>query len=149
MRNKPRLLAWACYAVLVCVVVSADNAQAQTVCIPPSQADSLDLYLVDKVSAYTEPIDASYEESRVALKLPVVARTQLQVITQETTCKRLRDAYAAKVAGVGSGLSGRVLALKVGTVYVVLDPSYRDNPSFGGYTHMVIDSKYNVLTVFQ
>ena len=62
--------------------------------------------------------------------------------------QRVRDAYQAKVAGIGGGLSGRVLVLKLNNVDVALDPPYAQNPAMAAFTHMTMDSRFKVLATW-
>jgi hypothetical protein len=121
-------------------------------CIGIAEQDSLGVYLINRVAAFTATTDSAFNADRIIFKLPIVPASQLSLVTQEAVCSKAAAAYASAVSGQGSGLSGRALVVKVGTSatapYVVLDPFFAYDASHQSYVHIVLDSKFNVLSRF-
>ena len=71
------------------------------------------------------------------------------LISQETTCKKARDAYQQTLVGSGGGaFSGRVSVLQVGTAYAVLDPGFKYDPASPNWVIVIMDSRFKKLSLF-
>lgn len=136
-----RSLLTALALALIASLSSAPALRAQS-CISIAEFDSTGAYLLGKVRTLTAPRDTVYDAARRALGLPLVAAANVTLVTQSSICSKAAAAYAAKIAGAGGGLTGRVLVVKAGTMYVVLDPNYYLLASNKQYRHMVMDSKF-------
>ena len=139
--------------VAVCSLVALTAASplrlpAQSPCIGVAEFVSLGMYLLRKTATMTAPSDSGYDKARQAMGLPRVAARDLAVVTDSATCRRAAAAYAARAGSKGGGLSGRVLVVKAGTSYVVLDPDYYLLASNRQYTHMVMTSHFKVGVMF-
>lgn len=143
-----KLIYLAAWSFLALTAVVPSRLQAQSPCIGVAEFDSLGAYLLRKVATYTEPNHAAYDNARKDMGLPLAAANTLTVVTNSATCQKAAAAYAAKVSGIGGGLSGRVLVVKAGTTYVVLDPNYYRLASNKQYAHMVMTSKFKVGVIF-
>jgi len=142
----PRLV----YAFLVTLfVASLGNARSisgQSICRP---ADANSATLIAYLGRFSSATSGGDSASRVALKLPVVPADQLALVTQEATCRKGLTAFEDAVAAQGgSGLSGRVYVVKIGTVYAVLDPDYHWGPDPGYWNVVIVDSKFKRLSAF-
>lgn len=91
-----------------------DRANAQSPCRPgDSRSATLIQWLGMKSSATTGPELAD----RTILKLPLVPANQLSLVTQDVSCRKAKTTYeAAANASGGTGLTGQLWVVKVGTV---------------------------------
>lgn len=93
------------------------------------------------VRQYTSPADASYEESRVALGYPLVPASQVTLVTREQDCKKARDVYRANTPQ-GGGWANRVVVVKAGSTFTVIDPGYTFNPAEPRLLYALLDSRF-------
>jgi hypothetical protein len=98
--------------------------------------------LIKWLEAYTSATSGDYLASRNVLKLPLAPANQLELVTHEATCKKARPIYeaAANTQG-GTGLSGRLYVVKVGTAFAVVDPDYHWGPDAGWWKVVTMDSR--------
>jgi hypothetical protein len=89
-------------------------------------------------------LQAGYQ--RRDLKIPVVDTSTIELVTQTQTCNKVLTAFLTTLpAGYPTPLPTSVYVVKVGAVYVAMDP-----PPAGlrGYVYAVIDSKFKVLAKY-
>jgi hypothetical protein len=93
------------------------------------------------------PSDALVRDS---LRLGAVSSpSEVVMVTQESVCKKARDAYQADLVGLGgSAFSGRVYVVKSGTTYAVLDPDFHYQGRTDNWIIMVMDARYRKLSLF-
>jgi hypothetical protein len=129
--------------VLACLV-RAEVAAAQSVC---RAADTRSALLIKWLGTYSSATSGGLLETRNALKLPLTPANQLELATQEGTCKKVKPTYeAAANAEGGTGLSGRLYVVKVGTVFVAVDPDYHWGADPGWWKVVTMDSRYRKLS---
>ena len=136
-------------AILTATLVLLSSA------LVPIRADAAVCRAADSVSAdqifslrrYAGATTGGNRVVRVSLHLPFT--TSLSLITSESVCKKANAAYQAVRAGRGSGLSGRVYVVQVGTVYAVLDPEYQWGTVPGVWTVIIFDSRWRKLSTYQ
>lgn len=76
------------------------------------------------------------ESLRDSLALPLIAESAVELVTNSSTCDSLRTAYWQAVAGDGDlPAPTRVVAVKMGTYWLVMDP---DAPPIGHFRSAVI-----------
>jgi hypothetical protein len=70
------------------------------------------------------------------------------LVTSESVCQKARDAYQAFFANRGgTGFTGRVYVIKIGTTYAALDPGYNyGDPTV--WTVEILDSRYRHLSIY-
>ena len=121
-------------------------------CIPLAEEDSIGVYLLSRVATFSVRPDSAFNQDRILYQLPLVRTDQIALVTNEKICSRAAAAYAAALAGQGSGLTGRVLVAQVGAGatgrYVVLDPYFAPDPTHRSYVHLVMDFQFRVLHRF-
>ena len=79
---------------------------------------------------------------RDSLRLPLAPASQVVLVTNESTCRKANTAYQTAVNGSGgTGLSGQVYVVQVGTAYAVLDPNYNAGQP-GAWSVVVLDSRF-------
>ncbi len=132
-------------SVLVAALCRPVPGWSQGVC---RAADSTSAELIAEVARYSAATHAGDIAVRDSLRLPAVPANQVVLVTQDPVCKKANVAYQADRAITGgSGFSGRVYVVKIGTTYAVLDPSF----SYGrpdNWTVVIMDSRYRTLSVF-
>ncbi|MFL5578719.1 MAG: hypothetical protein ACJ79S_22415 [Gemmatimonadaceae bacterium] len=126
------------------------GAQKTSACRP---ADATSAQLIASVSRYMQvppnSTVAPYVAARDSLRLLPVSPSALTVVTDIRVCQKLADAYAAKLNGAGSGLSGSVYVVQAGpSRYVVLDPFYQYAPPAHVPVYMVFTDRYAWLSTF-
>lgn len=128
------------------------RAQQTSTCISIGEEDSIGVYLLSRLATFAVSPDSEYNASRILYQLPLVSPGQISLVTDVKICSKAAAAYAAALTGKGSGLSGRVLVVRVGTGgalrYVVLDPYFAYDSTRKSYVHLVMDSKFNRLHTF-
>jgi hypothetical protein len=121
-----------------------DRVDAQSACRPGDQRSALLIdWLGRKSSAATggDLLDRNY------LKLPLVPASQLSLVTQDATCRNANTTYeAAANASVGTGLSGKLWVVEVGTAFAVVDPGYHWGPDPGWWKVVTMDSTFKQLS---
>jgi hypothetical protein len=87
-----------------------------------------------------------------SLRLPFVPANELKLVADERTCRKANQAYQAELQNTGgSGFSGRVYVVRVGTSYAVLDPALRYGAEYGApdfWTVLITDSNFKPLAIF-
>ncbi len=143
----PRILSAAFFLALAAVACSASTGSAQ-VC-RGAQADSMHIYIVERAKEYALATDEYFMAARDSLRILPVAEKDIVLETKETVCKNAQTAYRNRVGGAGTGWTGRVFVVRMGpSRYLVWDPGYRYSPVHPTYTHMVLSSRYEVLSIF-
>lgn len=135
------------FALLGATMARPAPLPAQTVCRP---ADSLGSRFLAHVARHSAPSNATDATVRDSLHLGAVSsRTEVVIVTQESVCKKARDAYQASLGGAGgSPFSGRVYVVKSGTTYAVLDPDFHYQNRTDNWIIMVMDARYRKLSLF-
>jgi hypothetical protein len=129
---------------LAFALVQAREGQAQSVC---RTADANTALLISFLGRYSSATAGDDPASRDLLKLPSAPVSQLSVVTQDATCRKAKATYeAVATAEGGTGLSGRVYVIKIGTVFAVVDPSYHWGPDPGWWKVVTMDSKFKKLS---
>jgi hypothetical protein len=87
--------------------------------------------------------DSSAIISRTNLKIPQVAASKVSFVTDSRLCQQAVNAYSAAAGIPATGRS--VYLVKVGTIYVIKDPTF-----FAGewWYSMTADSKFKILVKF-
>ena len=129
---------------LVVAGVSARSISGQPVCLP---ADSTSAILVQHLANYASATDAPAAAMRNSLGIPHTPANEVTLVSQESVCKKARDAYAVDRAGKGvGGSSGRVYVIAVGNTYAIVDPAYHyARPT--DWTILIVDSKFRRLSL--
>jgi hypothetical protein len=125
--------------VLVLFVVVTGKPQAQT-CRPSDKGAQATLAWARAIATGT---DSASQETRSTLKIPATTVSKVVLVTDAYTCAQAVQSLAAVI---GASASNRAVYLvKVGTRYVVKDPSVQIN---GSWLSMVMDSKFVILSRF-
>jgi hypothetical protein len=122
------------------VVITQVQLRGQSVCRP---ADSTSAILVAHLANYASATSGGEKTVRDSLHLPLTQASQVKLVTQETVCKKARDAYAADRAGKGvGGSSGRVYVVAIGNNgYAIVDPAY-NYASPMDWTILIVDKRF-------
>ena len=125
---------------LLGAIARAASAQTVSPCRPLDDGGQATL---DWVRSTATGTDSSAITSRANLKIPQVAASKVSYVTDSRICQQAVSAYAA-AAGVPA--AGRaVYLIKVGTVYVIKDPTV----FMGEWWYSVTaDSKFKILARF-
>lgn len=130
---------WLAASIASLVAVAASAARAHAQCRgPDSTAKRM-------VAIYTNildraAVDSATRQQLTKMNLPQPPAT-VTLVSDKTVCRKAEQVYTAALRGNGNTPSGAVYVLKIGTSYVVRDPSQR-----GGqwYVEMVLDSQYRI-----
>lgn len=130
--------------VTALALARVELVDAQSTCRPADENSALLIKWLAMKSSATTDADVA---DRTFLKLPQVAANRLSLMTQDATCIKAKATYevAANAEG-GTGLSGKLWVVKVGTVLAVVDPGYHWGPEPGWWKVVIMDSKYNKLS---
>ena len=129
---------------LVLATSLAVHASAQSVCRPADQASA---DLIEEMGRYSSASGGDAAVMRDSLRLPSVPRSQVVLVTNESTCKKARTTYETSLSTPGFTFSGRLYVVKIGTVYAVLDPTF----NIGDSTNWIVqiqDSRYRQLSLY-
>jgi hypothetical protein len=116
------------YAAVLGALGSFSAANAQETCRPP---DATSTALLSELSKRNRP------ELRTA---------DIELISDESLCRRAAQAYQAALPANSRGLSGQVHLVRLGKGFAVLDPAYY-GPRPGVWTVVLLDSRMRVLGV--
>ena len=116
------------------------DARAQT-CVTLAEHDSLAAGVLSMVRSYTAPADSGAEAYRVSLGYPLVNANQVTLVTKEQDCKKARDAFRAATTQ-GSGWTDRVVVVKAGQTYTVIDPGYVYNSEAPRLVYVLLDNQF-------
>ena len=127
-------------AVLFGSCIPAANAQTASPCRPLDGGGQATLNWVRTTATSS---DSSAIISRTNLKIPQVAASKVSYVTDTRLCQQAVNAYSAAAGVLATGRS--VYLVKVGTVYVIKDPTV-----FAGewWCSMTADSKFKILVKF-
>ena len=81
-----------------------------------------------------------YAETREVYRLPAVAASEVVLVSNDSTCRVAAAAYNREVEG--SNPDRAVFVVRVGTVYIVVDPTYHTG-EFGAY--MIFNAAFDQL----
>jgi isocitrate dehydrogenase len=99
------------------------------------------------IGRYSSATSGDNKIVRDSLHLALVPANQLQVVTQETTCKKANTAFQSFFANTGNNsFSGKVYVVQVGTAYGVVDPSYRSQANDLVGPILFLDSRFKPLS---
>ena len=115
-------------ATVIAFIAVSGRAAAQSPCRTP---DWLGTRIVEQLTTFVTATSADYAIVRDSLRLPAAAANEVEVVGTDSLCAVAAAAYAADRRGVGAGLSGRVLVVKIKTAYVVFDPEFDNYPVAG------------------
>lgn len=133
--------------ILTALLCTASRlTSAQSSCVGASEFGNLAQDVLARVQELVAPVDADDERNRVAYGYPLVPRNQVSIVTQSATCAKAFAAYQTATSG-GAGYSGRVVVVKAGTTYTVVDPGYYWNPSSKAYHWVLMDSKFKTISL--
>ena len=143
------------YTILGIIVISlSGEASAQITptqpaspCITGIEFDTLATKVIQVVKQYTAPADSADDAYRIGLGYALVAANQLSIVTQSTVCTKAEAAYRTATSG-GQGNTGRVVVVKAGETYTVLDPGHYWSHADPRYRYVLMNNKYQVITVF-
>lgn len=121
---------------LAAVPVSAQQASK---CAPP---DDVSRYMLNKLKSLMQATSGSRALSRERARIPVVDTATITLVTDKTTCSKAEQAYTTALSGNTSTPSGKVHVVRVGTVFVVVDPGRKGG---GYYAELVMDNRFRVL----
>jgi hypothetical protein len=142
MRKMIRLAATMVQAGLLFGLTITPEALAQAVspCRPLDDGGQATLNWVRTTATST---DSSAIRSRTNLKIPKVAASKVSYVTDTRLCQQAVNAYSAAAGVPATGRS--VYLVKVGTVYVIKDPT-----KLAGewWYSMTADSKFRILVKF-
>ena len=139
MHPRRRLLAVA--TAMLCVPI---QLAAQTYCRP---ADLQTTTMISDIARWSSAASGDDKIVRDSLRLPLVPKNQLQVVTQEATCKKANSALQSAFANTGNNtFSGKVYVIQVGTVYGVVDPSYKARAADLVGPILFLDSRFKPLS---
>jgi hypothetical protein len=88
------------------LLVFPPAAGAQTVC---RQADTLSAKMIGELARYSSTTDRHDAVVRDSLRLPSVPANQVQLVTQESVCKKANAAYQASNSSYGTGFRERCM----------------------------------------
>jgi hypothetical protein len=108
-------------AAVLLVGLSTAVGEAQT-CVQMAEFDSMAAGVIRMVRSYTTPADSAYNAYRIGLGYPLVAASQVTLVSKEQDCKKARDEFNAKLP-TGTGRTNRVVVVKAGSTYTVIDPA--------------------------
>lgn len=126
------------------MLVAATEARAQT-CVGLAESDSLAVGVLAMVRSYTAPADSAAEADRVFLGYPLVNANQVTLVTKEQDCKKARDEFNAKLP-TGTGRTNRVVVVKAGSTYTVIDPGYVYNASAPRLVYVLMNNHFKFVT---
>lgn len=109
-------------------------------------ADDNSAWMIADLKSLVSSADPQDGYQRRDLKIPVVDTATIVLVTQTQTCNKVLTAFLSTLpADYPTPLPTSVYVVKVGTVYVAMDP-----PSPGQYAwvYAVIDSKFKVLSKY-
>ena len=109
-------------------------------------ADDSSAFMIGDLKSLVSATDPQAGYQRRDLKIPVVDTSTIVLVTQTQTCNKALTAFLTTLpADYPTPLPTSVYVVKVGAVYVVMDP-----PPTGlrGYVYAVIDSKFKVLAKY-
>ena len=128
------------------LALAAPASSAQSGCLPNDQKGQM---LLSYMRTYSVSPTGGNNTVRIALGLPSISdSTTVKLVTQETTCKKARDAYAANVpSNAAVPPTGRVYVVAIGDKFAVLDPVFRYT-TIDRYTIQILDSRYKLIKFF-
>lgn len=115
-------------------------AAQQSKCAAP---DSVSEYMLTKLKSLMLVTSGDRAVARGMAGIPVVDTSTMTLVTDKTTCAKAEQAYTAAFSASTSTPSGKVHVIKVGAVYVVIDPGRKAS---GYYGEAVMDSRFRVLS---
>jgi hypothetical protein len=116
------------------------HAQSGSPCRPLDDAGQA---ILNWVRTTATSSDSSAIISRTNLKIPQVAANKVSYVTDSRLCQQAVNAYSTAAGVSGTGRS--IYLVKVGTVYVIKDPTVM----FGEWWYsMTADSKFRILVKF-
>jgi hypothetical protein len=115
------------------------------VCIQLNELNSVAANVMALVRSYTSPVDSAFDIARAGLGYPLVPASQVTLVTREADCKKARDAYQTKMGNL-QGYSGRVVVVKAGNTFTVLDPSAYYNPANRRNLYGLFDSHFALIS---
>lgn len=121
---------------------------AQSTCISSTEYNGLPQKVLARVQKLTAPMNASDESTRVAYGYPLVPAAQVTLVTQAATCTKAYATFKSSTTG-GAGYTGRVIVVKAGTTYTVVDPGYYWNAASRALHLVLMDSKYKRINLIQ
>ena len=129
-------------AALLLGLTAPTKALAQTVspCRPLDDKGQATLNWVRFTATST---DSSAITSRANLKIPKVAASKVSYVTDTRICQQAVNAYSAAAGVLANGRS--VYLVKVGTIYVIKDPTVKAGE---WWYSMTADSKFKILVKF-
>ena len=104
--------------------------------------------MITQLARFSSTTDRHDAVVRDSLRLPSVPANQVQLVTTESVCKKANAAYQASNSSYGTGFSGKVYVVQIGTVYAVMDPAFIISAQRPIFTTLILDSRYGVLSVF-
>ena len=128
-------------ACLVCGALVGDSSNIEAQACRPADATSESM-----IGGLTNLMTDSYPQFtqvRDSLRLPLVSGSSIVLVTNDSICTQLAKVYGTAISEFGMTPSGKVYAVKVGSVYVVYDPAIHA----GEYqVHMVITEQGVILS---
>ena len=122
------------------ILVSVTETRAQT-CVGLAERESLAVGVLAMVRTYTAPADSVAEVYRVFLGYPLVSADQVTLVTTEQDCRKARDEFNAKLP-TGTGRTNRVVVVKAGSTYTVIDPGYVYNASTPRLVYVLMNNQF-------
>ena len=120
------------------------KAESQT-CVQIAEFDSLGAGVIRMVRSYTAPVDSVYERYRIGLGYPRVSASEVTLVTKEEDCKKARDEFRARTPQ-GSGWIDRVVVVKAGNMYTVIDPGYVYNTSAPRLLYVLMNQQFRFVS---
>jgi hypothetical protein len=130
-------------ALLALGALEMQGVQAQQPACRPADQKS-ELLLRDMISFATST-DPQITAVRDSLRILPVPASQVGLITDQTVCTRASAGYQQYYEGVGSGFSGRVYVVRIGTRYAALDPDYPTTIHDPPWHVVIMDSDFRPL----
>ena len=109
------------YGCLAYGVLLADSSALKAQACRP--ADSGAQFIIGGLQSMMTSSFPQVIAGRETLKLPLVAASSIVLVTNDSICAQLATAYGSALQVSGLATSGQVYAVKVGSVYVVQDPT--------------------------